>query len=678
MSRLPVCPVARRLLKPHASYSAYSTKPPAENAKPGLCTDHFQASLPRLRVPALEKTLERYVNSQKALLDTEQLRHTEKLVAKFRVERGPELQHELEHYAKTHRHTSYITSMWSDMYLRDRRPVVLTHNPVIVLKDSTLGSGYQKPAIRATNLLHHLVEFCRLLRTNLLEPEVFHLNPEKSKTPRFNQIMRFVPRSVATYAAYLFNAYPLDMSQYPLMFNTTRLPEPEKDRLLTDPSARHVLVIHHGQLYVFDVFDVYGNPVSPKQLLSNINFILSRPPVPSAPGLGVITTMNRDDAYLARERLLTLNNKSNLKLVDTALIALVLDEEPLADLKEMLLNFLAGPSESRWFDKSVSLLVNGTGHAAVNFEHSWGDGVAVVRLCNDVYENSESKPVVTAADLLNSNNSLPSPDVRRLEWLLDDHIQNEVLTPARQKYDAWRRSVILHFVEKHDSLTRSLCKAANVGADAMIQLCFQLAYNILHEQPVPTYESCSTAAFKHGRTETMRPATVETRAFVDLMRREQGVVTSGFSDKPVAGAVTQQQLQKALDDCSKKHGILTREAAMGQGWDRHLFALKHFAQEQLGRTLPDLFLDENYAFINRHTLSTSTLASPNFAGGGFAAVDRDGYGVGYRLMPDSCGAAVTSWKDSTRVNAAEFCDALNISIDRVAALLQLRISEKST
>ncbi|GAA57398.1 carnitine O-palmitoyltransferase 2 [Clonorchis sinensis] len=678
MSRLPVRPIARRLLKPYASHSAYSTKPQAENTKPGLCTDHFQASLPRLRVPALDKTLERYINSQKAVLDTEQLRHTEKIVAKFRVERGPELQRELEHYANTHRHTSYITSMWSDMYLRDRRPVVLTHNPLIVLKDSTLGSGYQKPAIRATNLLHHLVEFCRLLRTNLLEPEVFHLNPEKSKTPRFNQIMRFVPRSVATYAAYFFNAYPLDMSQYPLMFNTTRLPEPEKDRLLTDPSARHIVVIHHGQLYVFNVFDVHGNPVPPKQILSNINFILSRPPVPSAPGLGVITTMNRDDAYSARERLLALNNKSNLKLVDTALIALILDEEPMADLKEMLLNFLAGPSQSRWFDKSISLLVNGAGHAAVNFEHSWGDGVAVVRLCDDMYQNSESKPVVTAADLLNSNTSLPSPDVRRLEWLLDDHIQNEMLIPAREKYDAWRRSVILHFVEKHDRLTRSLCKAANVGGDAMIQLCFQLAYNILNEQPASTYESCSTAAFKHGRTETMRPATVETRAFVDLMRCEQGVVTSGFSDKPAAGAVTQQQLQKALDDCSKKHGILTKEAAMGQGWDRHLFALKHFAQEQLGRTLPELFLDENYEFINRHTLSTSTLASPNFAAGGFAAVDRDGYGVGYRLMPDSCGACVTSWKDSPRVNAAEFCDALNISIDRIAALLQLRISEKST
>lgn len=40
---------------------------------------------------------------------------------------------------------------------------------------------------------------------------------------------------------------------------------------------------------------------------------------------------------------------------------------------------------------------------------------------------------------------------------------------------------------------------------------FQLAYYYLARETVATYESCSTAAFKHGRTETIRPCTVETK-----------------------------------------------------------------------------------------------------------------------------------------------------------------------
>ena len=31
----------------------------------------------------------------------------------------------------------------------------------------------------------------------------------------------------------------------------------------------------------------------------------------------------------------------------------------------------------------------------------------------------------------------------------------------------------------------------------------------------------------------------------------------------------------------KKHGSITREALMGQGWDRHLFALKYEALKQV-------------------------------------------------------------------------------------------------
>ena len=33
----------------------------------------------------------------------------------------------------------------------------------------------------------------------------------------------------------------------------------------------------------------------------------------------------------------------------------------------------------RWADKSFSIIVQKDGRSTVNFEHSWGDGVAVLR-----------------------------------------------------------------------------------------------------------------------------------------------------------------------------------------------------------------------------------------------------------------------------------------------------------
>lgn len=87
-----------------------------------------------------------------------------------------------------------------------------------------------------------------------------------------------------------------------------------------------------------------------------------------------------------------------------------------------------------------------------------------------------------------------------------------------------------------------------------------------------------------------------------------------------------QELKGMLSNCSKYHGQLTKEAAMAQGFDRHLFALKHFAAKN--KLDCNIFHDPAYATINHNVLSTSTLNSPAIMAGGFGPVEQDGLGVG--------------------------------------------------
>lgn len=49
---------------------------------------------------------------------------------------------------------------------------------------------------------------------------------------------------------------------------------------------------------------------------------------------------------------------------------------------------------SRWFDKSFSLIVTKDGVSGINFEHSWGDGVAVLRFFQDIYNETTTNPFV--------------------------------------------------------------------------------------------------------------------------------------------------------------------------------------------------------------------------------------------------------------------------------------------
>lgn len=48
------------------------------------------------------------------------------------------------------------------------------------------------------------------------------------------------------------------MSQFKNLFNTSRVPQEDKDLLHYEPSARHMVVLHKGNFYKFDVVEENG------------------------------------------------------------------------------------------------------------------------------------------------------------------------------------------------------------------------------------------------------------------------------------------------------------------------------------------------------------------------------------------------------------------------------------
>lgn len=56
----------------------------------------------------------------------------------------------------------------------------------------------------------------------------------------------------------MFQAYPLDMSQYKNLFNTTRIPHLGKDSIKHSPNKRHIVVMRRGHFYTFNVMEKDG------------------------------------------------------------------------------------------------------------------------------------------------------------------------------------------------------------------------------------------------------------------------------------------------------------------------------------------------------------------------------------------------------------------------------------
>lgn len=555
---------------------------------------------------------------------------------------------------KVNKQTSYISEPWFTMYLKDRSPLPVNCNPLLLMKHDTRPE-YNDQAIRAANVIISSMRFMKSLNDQILVPEIFHMNASKTDTEAFrSKIMRF-PSFIATYVAYYYKAYPLDMVQYQGLFAGTRIPKRDKDVIERFKNVKHVLVMKDGHFYTVEVLDENGNIRSPDFIYSQVKYLLSMNTPPSEHPLGALTTQNRRVWAAARNHLVsvTARNADSLKAIDSALFCLNLDNVTIDESNPVptIRNFLFDECRNRWYDKSLSVIVDKSGTTGINFEHSWGDGVAVLRYFNEIYKDMSNKPFVTPETKYVQG---VESTVHKLEFDFDDQAKKDIEI-AVNDHKAVIDSIDMNFLKYHN-LNKNTCKTYKVSPDSIMQLSFQLSYYKQYKKFVATYESCSTSAFRHGRTETMRPCTNETKAFIEAIEGK---------NRP-----SNKTLREMIDKCSAKHFQLTKEAAMGQGFDRHLFALKTAAERIRIIDDFDLFKDPAYVRINQNILSTSTLTSNGLLAGGFGPVVKNGYGIGYNIQEDLLGCVVTNYKSET--DGKEYIEKLQKSYDDLTDVIKAK------
>jgi len=580
---------------------------------------HFQDSLPKLPIPKLADSMRQFLYFAEPLVSPEELSAARDAAAAFESGVGPHLQQQLI-AADSERYSSFISKPWFDLYLKDRASLLLGYNPQLTLRDEPPARGASQPA-RAARLVHSALTFLRTIEAGVLEPDVFHTNPRRSKHPLWPEVMRLLPRKVAFYGAAVTGAYPLDMSQYANLFRSTRVPHAERDELVTARGSRHIVVQRGGRFFSIDVMDAEGNTYTLPQLQGAMQAVIEAADAPKAggeggEGVGVLTTLPRDEWAALRGSLAEdERNARTLQAIDSAIFAVCLDASSPEEMGDINRCMLHGKGTDRWLDKSFQLIVTANAKAAINFEHAWGDGVAVLRFATEVVERSDSLPAVTAAG---------SAPLEELVWHLRPPGEAAVADAAK-RFDATIASTDLSFF-RTDCLSARFLKQHKLSPDGMMQMAFQLAHVRMHGHSVSTYESASTAAFKHGRTETIRSATPESAAFA-----------AAFCDPSSSPSDREAAMRAAV----KNHSRITRDALTGKGVDRHLFALRALALSE-GGPLPTLFESNAYATLAKIIISTSTLQSDALSGGGFGPVNSDCYAVGYSMRDDECGAMVMS------------------------------------
>uniref|UniRef100_A0A667HRW0 Carnitine O-palmitoyltransferase 1, muscle isoform n=1 Tax=Lynx canadensis TaxID=61383 RepID=A0A667HRW0_LYNCA len=414
----------------------------------------FQTSLPRLPVPAVQDTVNRYLESVKPLMKESDFKRMTVLAQDFAVGLGPKLQWYLK--LKSWWATNYVSDWWEEyIYLRGRGPLMVNSNYYAM--DLLYILPTQIQAARAGNAIHAILLYRRRLDREEIKPILL-----------------------------LGSTVPLCSAQWERMFNTSRIPGEETDTIQHIRDSKHIVVFHKGRYFKVWLYHD-GRLLKPREIEQQMQRILDDPsePQPGEAKLAALTAGERvpwakcRQAYFGRGK-----NKQSLDAVEKAAFFVTLDEteqgyrqqDPDASMDSYAKSLLHGRCYDRWFDKSFTFIVFKNGKVGMNAEHSWADAPIIGHLweCQEVIETSLSCASLLAND------------------------------------------VDFHSFPFH-TFGKGFIKKCRTSPDAFVQLALQLAHYKDMGKFCLTYEASMTRLFREGRTETVRSCTTESCNFVLAM-----------------------------------------------------------------------------------------------------------------------------------------------------------------
>lgn len=596
------------------------------SSKPQLYS--YQSSLPRLPLPSLKDTIRRYLRSIKPLCDSEEhYKDIERKAIDFRDGIGRKLQ--LYLHLKSWMSTNYVSDWWEEyVYLRARSSLMVNSNYYGI--DALLVCPTDKQTSRAANMIYSSIIFRRLIDRQELQPLLIQ------------------------------NLVPLCSWQYERIFNTCRVPGLETDKLVHLNDSSHVAVYHKGRFYRL-TFHHRGRLLQPKQLEYLLDKIVNDPegPTNGEEYISSLTTLDRATWATIREKKLLTDpiNRQSLKAIESSAFVIVLEDDDFdfdpkdpSKLDRYGQLLLHGKGNDRWYDKSLSIIVSRTGRCGFNVEHSFADapvlahcweyalGYDYVNLGYDDYGRCTKGP-----DDCSSVTGLT-----RLRWNIDDDLHVNLL-------DAQKNAVkILSDVDlrllMHDLYGKGFIKRLKVSPDAYIQMALQLAYYRDVKRLSLTYEASMTRLYREGRTETVRPVSIESAEWVYSMNDSRKT----FKERL-------QLLKKACD----YHTRSIQNAMCGKGVDRHLFCLYIISRylETENDFLKEVLSEPWKLSTSQTPHNQANILNPKrypkhiSCGGGFGPVADDGYGVSYMIAgEDLLFFHVSSKKSSKETDSERFAN----------------------
>ncbi|CAH2104729.1 unnamed protein product [Euphydryas editha] len=596
------------ILEPYAS--TYNVKCNYTSTKPS----NKVQNLPRLPVPKLGDTLNKFLVTVQPFLNDTEFATTKTLVKEFENGVGQKLQSLLEKRAT--QHENWLEEWWlNTAYLEYRDPVVVFSSPGLVFPFRKFNSQIDQLTYAAKTLLAAL-DYKALIDNDKIPVEMMGKNP-------------------------------LDMSQYKKIFGTCRIPFEKRDKLSFNDS-KHITVIHNNHIFHIDLWGNDGKRLNEDQIVQILKKVVDSSPSPATDPIGILTSENRDTwakAYqlLSKEQV----NRESLLDVETSLAVLCLDGAAgvwqrdrdrdarftLAAAQTIHGGGAASNGANRWFDKTVQFIVGADGITGLTYEHSPAEGQPIAVLTDFIINYIDQNKTTE------SSSSSPKDPVQ-LKFIVNNDVADMIKT-AKNNLDKFVANLELDCF-KFDEYGKNFIKSHKMSPDSYLQMAMQYAFYSLHGTPGAHYESAATRMYAGGRTETIRSCSPESVSFARAM---------------LDAAAAPRRKLAALQRAVAAHKDYTVQALQGFGVDRHLLGLKLTAIEN-GIEIPKIYSDPGYVRSAHMRISTSQVACKCDGFMCYGPLVGDGYATCYNPRDDDVNFATAAFAAHRDTSSARYRAAL--------------------
>ena len=285
----------------------------------------------------MKDTLKRYLRSVRPLLDDNEYENVKKQAEEFQNGIAKKLQRYL--VLKSWWASNYVSDWWEEyVYLRGRSPLMVYSN---YYGTTNLAIPTRSQTARAAVITYLMLQFRRKIERQELAPIMVQ------------------------------GIVPLCSAQYERMFNTTRVPGVEGDKIVHYEDIKHIVVLYKGCYYKMKIYE-NGRLLNSAELQFQLETILKKGDKSSHAEtyLASLTAWNRTKWAQVRDKHFSSGiNKSSIEIIESAAFLLILDDRAFdygEDADQEKCDFYAtqalhGKIYDRWFDKSFQVCMGTNG-----------------------------------------------------------------------------------------------------------------------------------------------------------------------------------------------------------------------------------------------------------------------------------------------------------------------------